>query len=280
MFWAILATSISSIWKVFFKKTTQYNISANLNDFLWHFLWLLCVIIIIIIWKFNFILTSYIDYVIIIVTFLLFLIQININQYVFQNEKISILIPFENLGKLITILLGVMFLWDNISMLSLVLFLSAIFVIFINSLNFKTFKFSKNVLLFCIAQWIVAIANFLTWYVLLNNSSLDYYNVYILISFLFITILCFSKWYFWDIKKLDKKYFIYRNIGSLVWVSWLINILLIWDLGLSVTTILWFFGIATGLITSYLVFRDIPSIRSVFVTIIVISLISIWYIYK
>lgn len=280
MFWAIFATTISNIWKVFFKKTTQYNISANLNDFLWHALAILCVIIIFFIWKFNLYLSSFFDYFLIAITFFLFLIQININQHVFKNEKFSSLVPFENLWKIITILLWVFILWDDISYTSLWLFLCAIWVIILNSINFKTLKFSKNILLFCIAQLFVAIANFLTWYIIINNWSLDYFVIYILISFLFVWWIVFSKWEFKNMKNLDKKYYIYRNIWWLVWVSWLINILLIWDLGLSVTTILGFFWIATGLITSFFVFKDIPSLRNVFVTILVVALITIWYILK
>lgn len=280
MFWAIFATTISNIWKVFFKKTTQYNISANLNDFLWHALAILCVIIIFFIWKFNLYLSSFFDYFLIAITFFLFLIQININQHVFKNEKFSSLVPFENLWKIITILLWVFILWDDISYTSLWLFLCAIWVIILNSINFKTLKFSKNILLFCIAQLFVAIANFLTWYIIINNWSLDYFVIYILISFLFVWWIVFLKWEFKNMKNLDKKYYIYRNIWWLVWVSWLINILLIWDLGLSVTTILGFFWIATGLVTSFFVFKDIPSLRNVFVTILVVALITIWYILK
>jgi hypothetical protein len=36
MFWAIISTFLSSIAKVFFKKTTHYNIKAELNDLFGH----------------------------------------------------------------------------------------------------------------------------------------------------------------------------------------------------------------------------------------------------
>lgn len=280
MFWAILATSLSNIWKVFFKQTTNYKISANLNDFLGFSLALLCIFVIFLLWKFNIILSSFFDYFLILITFTLFLIQININQFVFRREKFSSLVPFENLWKILTILLWVFVLWEDISYISLWIFLLAIWVIIINSINFKTLKFSKNILLFCLAQCIVAVANFMTWYIIISNGSLSYYTVYILLSFLFVWSICFFTWQIKWIKKLDKKYYILRNIWWLVWVSWLINILLIWDLWLSVTTILWFFWIATWLITSYIVSKDIPTLRNVFVIIIVIALITLWYILK
>lgn len=280
MFWAILATTLSNIWKVFYKKTTVYNISANLNDFLWHWLAIACVIVIAFFWKFNVILENYLDYLLIIITFGLFLIQININQFVFRREKFSSLVPFENLWKIVTILLWVFILWEDISNISLWIFLWAILIIILNSINFSTLKFSKNILLFCFAQLLVATGNFLTGYIIINNSSLDYYIVYILMSFGFIWLLSYFKWELKEIKTLDKNYHIFRNIWWLVWIGWLINILLIWDLGLSVTTILGFFGIATSLITSYLVFKDIPTIRNTLVIIIVIALISVWYLLK
>lgn len=280
MVWAILSTFLSSIAKVFFKKTTQYNIKTELNDFFWHFWAMLWLLAIIILWKFNVILWNYLDYIIIFITFVLFFINIKLNQYVVKQETISALIPFENLWKVLTVLFWVFLLWDQISNISLWMFVGVVFLILFFSLDLKHLKFSKNILLYCLAQIFSAVANLLIGYSLVNLSSLDYYTVYTFISLWFIFSLCLLMWLFKYINILDKNYFINRWLSSLNWVSWIIWILLIKELWLSVTTLLSFLGIWISLISSYIIFKDVPTKKNILLTIAILSLVWAWYYFK
>jgi hypothetical protein len=280
MIWAIISTFLSSIAKVFFKKTTQYNIKTELNDLFGHFWAILWLLAIIFLWNFNLILGSFLDYLLIFITFVLFLFNVKINQYVVKQETISALIPFENLWKVLTVLFWVFLLWDQISSVSLWMFVWVVLLIMLFSLDLKHLKFSKNILLYCLAQIFVAVANLLIWYILVTNSSLDYYTVYTIISLIFMMILCWFMWLYKNIKTLDKWYYINRWLSSLNWVSWIIWILLIKELWLSVTTLLSFLWIGISLITSYIIFKDVPTKKNIFLTIAILALVWAWYYFK
>lgn len=280
MVWALISTFLSSIAKVFFKKTTDYKIKAELNDLFWHiwaFLWLL---VIILLWKFNILLHSYIDYILVFVTIVLYVINTKIVQYVFKNESISSIIPYENLSKILTVLFWVFILKDDISWIALSFFVLTVFTIFLFSVDFKKLKFSKNILLFCLWQLFLSLASLIIAFLLIHNSSVDYYSVYTLISFSFVLFICIYFKYFQNFDCLDKNYYINRWISSLQWISWIIWILLIKELGLSVSTLLSFLWIWISLIFSYIVFRDIPSKKNIILTLLVLSFISLGYLYK
>ena len=280
MFWAIISTFLSSISLSFYKKTTKYNIKNELNDLFWHFWAILWLIVIFFIWSFNIYLSNIIDYLLIFITFLLFFACIKIDYYVIKQEKISSLIPFENLWKVLTVLFWVFLLWDEISTISLLMFIWVVFLILIFSLDLKHLKFSKNILLYCLSQILTAIANLLIGYLLINISSLDYYTVYTLISLWFMIFICWTMWLFSTVKHLDRWYFINRGISSLDWISWIIWILLIKELWLSVTTLLSFLWIGISLISSYILFKDIPARKDILLTIAILILVWLWYYLK
>lgn len=280
MFWAIISTFLSSIAKVFFKKTTHYNIKAELNDLfghIWAFLWL---IVIIILGQFNILLNSWWDYLLVFITIIFYVVNTKINQFVLTNESISSIIPYENLSKILTVLFWVFILKDEISNVALLFFILTIITIFIFSVDFKKLKLSTTIIVFCFWQLLLAFASLIIAYLLIHNSSVDYYSVYTLISFGFVLFLCIYFRYFNNINTLDTKYYINRWISSLQWISWIIWILLIKELWLSVTTLLSFLWIGISLITSYIVFKDIPSKKNTILTLLVLTFITIWYIYK
>jgi hypothetical protein len=280
MLWAIFSTFISSLAKVFFKKTTQYSIKTELNDLFWHIWAILWLIAIIVIWKMNLVLNNSLDYLLIIITFILFLFSIKINQFVVKQETISALIPFENLWKVLTVLFGVFLLWDQISYISLGMFIGVVILIMLFSLDLKHLKFSKNIILYCLAQLFIAIANLIIWFILIHNTSLDYYSVYTIFSLLFMIILCWYMWLYPQAKGLTKWYYINRWLSSLNWISWIISILLIKELWLSVTTLLSFLWIGISLISSYIIFKDIPTKKNILLTIAILSLVWVWYAFK
>lgn len=280
MLWAIFSTFLSSIGSVFYKKTTEYNIRAELNDLFWHIWAILWIVIILFIWKLNLSLTSYLDYILIFSTFVLFFINMKVNQYVVRQETISALIPFENLWRVLTVLFWVFILNDEISNIALSMFIWVVVLILFFSIDIKKLKFSKNIILYCFAELLNAIASLIIGYILLSNSSLDYYSVYTIISLSFMLILCWILKIYWTIKTLDTWYYINRWISSLNWISWLISILLIKELWLSITTLLSFLWIWITLIVSYLVFKDIPTKKSLLLTLAILTLIWIWYSFK
>lgn len=280
MFWAIFSIIINNVSNVFFKKTTEYKINSVLNDLLSHIGWIIWIIILIIIWRFTVELNNYITYFLVIITFLLYLIDVKLHQFVVSREKISTLVPYDNIWIILTVIFWVFVLGEKISWVSLIIFWLLIITIIWFSIDFKSLKFSKNILLFLFSKTIVAIANLLMWYILINNAWLSYFIVYVLISLSLTTIICFIWWYFKDLKILDKTYYENRFLSSFWWVTWIISILLIEDLWLSITTMLWFLWIWVTLITSYLLFKDIPTKKDIILTVLVTIWVTLWFYFK
>jgi hypothetical protein len=160
------------------------------------------------------------------------------------------------------------------------MFIGVVILIMLFSLDLKHLKFSKNIILYCLAQLFIAIANLIIWFILIHNTSLDYYSVYTIFSLLFMIILCWYMWLYPQAKSLTKWYYINRWLSSLNWISWIISILLIKELWLSVTTLLSFLWIGISLISSYIIFKDIPTKKNILLTIAILSLVWVWYAFK
>lgn len=280
MLLAILSMVIWNISKVFYKKTTEYNIHYLLNELFSHIWAIIWIILIIFLWEWNFFMNSYFDYILVIISFCLFLTEAKLSQLVIRKEKLSTLIPYENIWKIVTVLWGVFILWDEISNISLLIFLFIVFMILLFSVNLKTLNFSWNIILYIFSKTCSAVWNIIAAYIIISNTAINYYIVYVFTSLLLTFILCSYKGILKDTKWLDKSYYKSRVISSFGWIWWVLTLLLIMDLWISITTLLWFLWIIVSLITWYIVFKDIPTKKDIILTIIVTSGVAIAFYLK
>lgn len=281
MFWAIIWTLIWSISKVLFKKTTYYKLSPELNDLIglfWGFVWI-CILFFL--WIFDIVLKNLYDYIFIVVLILFFIPVLHIRTYVLQKEKISSLIPYQNTAPILTILLAYIFLWEKVSFITLVIFITIIIILIFSSTIWNKIIFNKNILLFLLAEFITAVYNIFVAFILIDNSSSTYFIVYILLSSIILALIVLYQFYRWmRFPVLDNTFYIYRILASLWWTSWLIWIILISEYGIIVSTLLGFLGLSVMLISSYIVYKDIPSKKDIIIIMIISILVAIWFIYR
>lgn len=273
MFWAIFWTIISKISNAFYAKTTKYEVPAILNELLsfsWAIIWL---VIVLLLWKFNILLFSLLDYILIIVSVIIYYFQLIIDKIVYEKEKISKLIPYSNIWSILSVILWILVLWDQLSLTAILIFLATIALILVTSVDRKNLTISKNILLFIWARWIWSISDLITWYVLINNSSLDLFTTYVIFAFIMLLWISFMQKDIQKAKNLPKDYHKAAFFTSISRLSWLITILMIKELWLSMSIILSFLWIWVSLIMSYILFKDIPSKKDLIVTIAVTILI-------
>ncbi|MCH8518337.1 hypothetical protein LAT59_01040 [Candidatus Gracilibacteria bacterium] len=281
MLWAILGTIIGSITRVLFKKTTYYKLSTEHNELIGLFGGFLGIGILYLLGLFDLGLKSPLDYVIIISIILFFHPVLYIRMFVLQREKLSSLVPYQNISPILTVLLAFLFLGDSISTVSFFIFLVIISILFYTSTKGNKLVFNKNIGLFIIGEIITAIYNISVAYILIGNTTSTYFIVYILLCFLIYSIITFSQFIIGrPYPILDKTFYTYRLLASLGWTSWLIGIILISEYGIIVTTLLGFLGLIVTLSSSYFVYRDIPSKKDLIITISISILVALGFLFR
>ena len=281
MLWALFSTIIASVSRVLFKKTTYYKLSTEHNELIGLFWWIIWIYVLFLFWLFDLQLKSNFDYFIIFALILFFHPVLYIRMYVFSKEKISTLVPYQNISPILTVIFAFIFLWENISHVSFWIFILIISLLIYSSTRWKSLVFNKNIFIFVGGEFIVAMYNVLVAYVLIWNLTSTYFIVYILSCLLIYSWIVFLQYMMSKFQsELDKTFYTYRLLSSMWWTSWLIWIILITEYWIIVTTLLWFFWLAVTLLSSYLIYRDIPSKKDLLVTITVSVLVEIWFLFR
>jgi hypothetical protein len=111
-------------------------------------------------------------------------------------------------------------------------------------------------------EWLLFILDFTMWTSILIAISLYY-------------------WYFSYLKKIKKNYYLPRLTWSFLWWwSYALSLIIISELWLSISILLWFIWMWMTLLLSYLILHDKPSKKDLILTIIVTWLVWIWYYFK
>lgn len=203
-----------------------------------------------------------------------------LRQYIYSKEKISVLTPYTNVNKMLSIVFG-FFIFSDVSLISLFITISAIFIIIAFSIDIKNIKISKNILLLLISEIITAIMAIITGYILLTIAWSAFFIITYIIWIMHMWSICFMKQQFAELKKLPKKFYKYRLAACHCWgIGYLISVLVIKELGLSVAILLSFLWIWMTLVISRIIFKDIPQKKDLLLTIIVTALVGIWYYFK
>ncbi len=290
LFLAVLSTLFSSLWDIFFKKSLKYNINLWNNDFLGQLLPLAVFIFAYWYFQFHFDTTLYISGPILFFIFLsLFFYTLGryFHAKIFKVEKITHLLPYENLSKIFTIIFS-FYLLSDISTTSFFITLFTIFVIILFSIDFKTITFSKNILVFSFSHLLLAIWNLIVGYILLETTKwwlwvtgYSFITTYLLMWVCVFFIPFFLlKWY-GELKHIDAWFYLYRWFsGFLSWFSWFLWLVVISYLWLSVSVLLSFLWIFSTLFFAFFILREIPRKKDIFLTIIILILISIGFYFK
>lgn len=283
MFTAIFWSILNGISNIFLKKSIQLNKWSEL--FYMSFSQLQFFIIAVaglLLWflNYNFWENNFKIYGLISLTILFWTIYAFALQYGLKNEKITVLQPYANLDKIVTIILGYfIFSWASLS--TFIVAILAFIIIVLFSIDFKNFKISKVIAIYAIWNIFWAFRMLLAWYILLTMDSLNFVLLYAGILFpLFILGLIF-KWELVWFKNSTLKFYWYRMWASLSWWAWyFISIFLLSELWVVLSSLLSLVSLITTMIFAFVILKDKPRFKDIFLSALIVILIWIWYYLK
>lgn len=287
---AIFSTIFSSLSDVFFKKSLKFKVNLWNNDFLWQILPLF-VFLVFYFWVwFSFNTKINLDLNIIWYIFLSFIFY-SIWRYfhakIYKVEKITHLLPYENLSKIFTVIFSFFLFWD-VSIITLSVVIFTIFLIMFFTIDFRNLKFSKNILIFSFSHILFAIWNLIMWYVLLDSVKwwlwVSWFSF--IVTYLVIWVLLFNipflyfKW-FRELKNIDKTFYFYRWVSwFLSWFSWFLSMVIVSEFWLSISILLSFLVLITTIIFALIFLNDKPEKKDLYLSFFVVILIAIWFYFK
>lgn len=286
IFW-IISSLLDSISESYRKKAID---SARLPDWLialfWPLIWLMVVYMLVLFFWINY--NIFFDKNIIILLFICAIIDwfwSILEVKVVKNTKISKIMPYTSLDKLFVILLWFLFFYWNpgyTSFLTLIISIFTIFIIMLFSMDFKNLSIEREVKLYILLKFLYACSTLILWKILFEYSTLDIFAIIIFfyISFHIITNLIFKK-DFTLIFKQSKKFYKYRFTTAIFWrLSFIIWIYIIESSWVLIASLLSFITIVFSILSMKFILWDPPTPKQIFLSILVITMIWIWYYFK
>lgn len=278
MFLALFWTIIASFSDVFWKKSLSFGVrpfAHNLASYPIGFLFFLYFMIV---W----VDISNIDTLIVVLISVIIISNIlkqPVIQQIYREEKISIIMPYTNLNKIFVIIAS-FFLFQDVSVTSFIIILFTIGVIVLASIDFKNKRLPRNFWKILLSEFLTSFDILLGGWLVLNYGELSYFNVsFVIWVILYLCVVTISHQAI-DIRNAPKAYWQVRLIGALWWVAWFLSLVVIKNLWISLSILLWFLWIGITLLISYFILWDTPSKKNIGLTIIVSLLIWIWYYFK
>jgi len=273
---AIISTIIGSFSKILWKKSLPYWLNTELNTLVWYLMGF-CIVIYFLFKWINFWSVNIIFVSLVIVFAVLDVISSKFDQLAFREEKISVLMPYTNIHKII-IVIASFFIFRDVSNISFFITLLAILVIILFSIDYKTLRFPKNIITICIAQFARSWSQLIGWWLVIKYWENLLFVFDVTIWAVAMSITAGYAWAFSQIKNIPSDYWVTRLLSWFFsWWSYAISLFLISELGLSLTTLLSFLWIWTTLVMSYFLLKDKPSSKDLILTFVVTLLIWIWF---
>ncbi len=279
MFTAIISTIIQNFSDIFWKKSLNYWVWWKAHDLLsYPTAW---VIIFYFLAQGSSELKN-IDFFIFAIVFAILFIAVlrtSVIQKIYREEKISVIMPFTNVNKILAIIFS-FFIFSDVSITSLLITLVAVIIIIVSSIDFKTLKFPRNISMLLISEIVAAIVTISWWWIINKYSEIIYFVLAAITWWIILIVFSFIKWEFKDLKWLPKSFWYSRLTGSLWRLSWYLSLVVIKNLGLSMSILLSFLWIWVTLALSYFILKDKPTKKDLILTIIVTTLVWLWFLYK
>lgn len=282
MFLALFSTLLSSLSDVFRKRSLVLNtfVSSYGFKFLGLFFWpFLLALFFIISGKFSFSLWKNIFFLILMVTFLCLFTTL-ISQEIYKVEKFSTLLPFENINKVLIIIIS-FFIFADISLLSMSISFFILCLIIATSIDFKSLSLPKNIQLLFLHQAITTVKILLLGYILKQVVFIQYYTVYTLI---FFWLLVFGVFYkkdhfalFWG----TKNFYFNRLWAATIWgISEVIDIYIVANFWVIFAILVSFLDVVVRLISSFLFLAETPTKKDIIMAFLITFLVGVWVYFK
>ncbi len=277
MIYWIISAILSAIWDNIYKKSvmlSKWKISDKYYQFIWNLFMLLILPISYIFYSFEIINLKIL--ILLIITSSINIIAELFEQYAYKNEKMSILIPYWEFQSIFAILLWFFIFWES-SIITFILAIIAWSILVVGSINFKNIKFNKYCLALMISSFMQATKFIIYWFVLISISELSimFYSSFIKTIILLIIIILAKEIY--SYKRINKKMSSFILLENIVWISvTFITLFLIKELWIVQTVLIWMIYLAISMIIAFIVFKNKPTKKELFITISITILIWIW----
>jgi uncharacterized membrane protein len=278
--WAIISEILNSITAIFRKKSLNFNAPKELFKFFAYSPVFLITLWIFLAWKLNIVHLNFTNFIIIFSIVIIWLWYGIVEQTVYKRNKLSSILPYLNISKIIVIVFWYIIFHDT-SQITLICAILATLTISIFSIDFKNFTIPRDIKILFLLQTVYGIITLVTIYLLKQIGNVSYFFYTYLIWIIFIGLVVLYKWQFKLIPKLPKKFYIYRLSAShLWWISYLISLLIIQNLWATLGMLVSYIWLAVTLLFSYLFLWEKIEKKDTILAIIVSFFIGIWYIYK
>jgi len=253
----------SDLYRVIFKFFTAVN-SVIIS------------LVFVLLWFFEFALFShYLLLGLLVVVMVFDLIRTPLKQKLYRENKMSTLIPYENLNKIFIVIIS-FFLFGDVSWLTLSIALLTIFVIMWFTLDFKTIKFPKSFGIVVLIQLIYTVNTLIAGYILLSISAITLFVSNNVLMFLGLWILLLSSGTRFSLKKLSREFYINRYSASFLgMIPTYISLFLMKSLGVVTTLILSFLWVVVGFWFSVFFLNEKMNKKSIILAVIVSVLVGI-----
>lgn len=283
MLWAIFSTFLDAVASITRKKSLELN--SVLSAYGFKILWLFGPFVLLP----YFILTGSYSYEFVDVYKIFAIVGIvgiriistNIWQSLYKYEKVSVLMPYENLNKVFTIIASFYLLHDG-NFKTVIVSFCVIFLLGINSIDFKNFRLPKIFWLVLLHQVLTSLRAIGTAYIIkILGNYVDYF---IIESVLLLAFNFFWMMYYQDIQKLSwlsTSFYKFRLLAGIIGtLAYVIGLYLISSLWMITTIILSFVWIAVKLLLWYVLLHDTASWKNIVTALMVTLLVGLWFIFK
>lgn len=280
MIFALISTFLSSMATIFYKKALSFKSTKEIFSLLSYTSVFLISFILFLFWKLKIEAVSFIIWITIIALILTVFFNNLLYQYIYRQEKISTILPYNNIRRILSIIFWY-FLFSNTSLTTLLISIFTVIIIFLFTIDFKNFQIPKNIKLLAFSQTISSIVTIWVWYVLVHISNISYYVYYYWLSLIFVFLIVVLKWDFKKIFSLPKKFYVFRLWAAhFWWISQLIWFLVIKNLWVTVSVLVSYLGMWITLLFSFFLLWDKPTKKNLILTIVVTLLVLLGYYFK
>ena len=206
---------------------------------------------------------------------LIYIVREPILQRIWREEKVSLLMPYENVNTFLVTLFAFCFL-GHTTLATFLVACAALVVITLGSIDYKDFSVPRHLYLILLSELLTGIANIIVGYTLLHMTNTAFYIwdqiPWAVMIFVGIAWMGVSR-SLGDLRSTSREFWAYRmtstTIGTIAWYS---QIIIIADCGLVVSTLLGFLQLIVMLGLSSLVLHEKPERRDIILASIVTPL--------
>ncbi len=281
----VISTILDSVSTSTYKKSlSMWNMSKIMFKFLAYMYWAiiyLCLFIYLWIDKWIIYDPIYILFIFLICFFHIWLSMLWLHIY--KNAKLSLLLPYNNLDKLFIIIIWFFLYswieWKEVSIITMIISIITVVITWLISVDFKSIKLPKIVLLHILNKFLHAIMVIWVWIIVLKYSSTTYLTFkYIFEILLYVMIAIALRDSFKTLFNQSRQFYKYRIVTTAMGLTWFILwIFIIEKAWVVIASLLWFLGIVFNILSMKIILKDTPSKKQIFLAIFVLVMIWIWY---